>query len=95
MKVSHLLLQGYKDAAEKFSAESKIDAGVDLSTITERMNIRNAVQSGNIDFAIEQVNDLDPEILDTNPKLFFHLQQVKYSLLIIKQKLIEVTHMLN
>jgi hypothetical protein len=74
--MNYLVIEGYKDAAEKFSKESKVDAGVDLSTITERMNIRNAVQSGNIDSAIEQVNDLDPEILDTNPRLFFHLQQV-------------------
>ena len=30
---------------------------------------------GAIQEAVELVNDVDPEILDTNPKLFFHLQQ--------------------
>ena len=35
----------------------------DLSTIQERMNVRTAVESGNIDEAIEKVNDLDPEVL--------------------------------
>ena len=30
---------------------------------------------GAIEEAVELVNDVDPEILDTNSKLFFHLQQ--------------------
>ena len=37
--------------------------------------IRNAIQRGEISAAIEKVNDLNPEILDTNPQLFFHLQK--------------------
>lgn len=31
--------------------------------------------SGSIQEAVELVNDVDPEILDTNSTLFFHLQQ--------------------
>ena len=31
--------------------------------------------AGSIQEAVELVNDVDPEILDTNPTLFFHLQQ--------------------
>ncbi|KAJ8566850.1 hypothetical protein K7X08_002672 [Anisodus acutangulus] len=33
------------------------------------------LHAGNVEDAIEKVNDLNPEILDTNPQLFFHLQQ--------------------
>ncbi|KAJ3184128.1 Glucose-induced degradation complex subunit [Irineochytrium annulatum] len=75
--MNYLVIEGYKDAAEKFSEESGIAPGIDLTSIEDRMNIRNAVQVGHIDEAIERVNDLDPEILDTNPRLFFHLQQQK------------------
>ncbi|KAJ3299807.1 Glucose-induced degradation complex subunit [Borealophlyctis nickersoniae] len=75
--MNYLVIEGYKDAAEKFSNESGLQPRVDLASIEDRMNIRNAVQAGNIDDAIERVNDLDPEILDTNPKLYFHLQQQK------------------
>ncbi|TPX30342.1 hypothetical protein SmJEL517_g06079 [Synchytrium microbalum] len=75
--MNYLVIEGYKDAAEKFATESGLPPTVDLAHIEDRMNIRNAVQSGNIEEAIERVNDLDPEILDTNPKLFFHLQQQK------------------
>ncbi|KAJ3330477.1 Glucose-induced degradation complex subunit [Blyttiomyces sp. JEL0837] len=73
--MNYLVIEGYKDAAENFAAESGLIPSVDLGSIEERMNIRNAIQMGNIEEAIERVNDLDPEILDTNPRLFFHLQQ--------------------
>ncbi|XP_050108486.1 protein GID8 homolog isoform X3 [Malus sylvestris] len=65
--MNFLVTEGYVDAAEKFH--------IDLATITERMAVKKAVQCGNVEDAIEKVNDLNPEILDTNPQLFFHLQQ--------------------
>jgi len=60
--MNYLVIEGYKDAAEKFSQESGLQPSVDLLYIEERMNIRNTIQSGNIDEAIEKVNDLDPEV---------------------------------
>ena len=36
--------------------------GIDLAAITDRMDIRKAVQSGNVEEAIERVNDLNPEV---------------------------------
>eukprot|EP00854_Cymbomonas_tetramitiformis_P001273 gene1273-1858_t len=39
------------------------------------MAIRKAVQSGQVEDAIEKVNDLNPEILEDRAQLFFHLQQ--------------------
>ncbi|KAJ2997841.1 Glucose-induced degradation complex subunit [Globomyces sp. JEL0801] len=65
--MNYLVIEGFKDAAQKFATESNVDPVVNLETIQDRMNIRNAVQNGNIELAIE--------ILDTHPKLFFHLQQ--------------------
>ncbi|KAI9209126.1 CTLH/CRA C-terminal to lish motif domain-containing protein [Polychytrium aggregatum] len=76
--MNYLVIEGYKDAAEKFHFETGIEPNVDLSSIEDRMYIRNALHIGNVDEAIERVNDLDPEILDSNPKLFFHLQQQKF-----------------
>jgi hypothetical protein len=60
--MNYLIIQGYKDAAEKFAAEASLQPHVDLSTIEDRMTIRQAVESGRIDEAIEKVNDLDPEV---------------------------------
>nr|XP_043620973.1 protein GID8 homolog [Erigeron canadensis] len=73
--MNFLVTEGYVDAAEKFRKESGTEPDIDLGTITDRMAVKKAVQSGNVEDAIEKVNDLNPEILDTNPQLFFHLQQ--------------------
>jgi hypothetical protein len=35
---------------------------VDIASIQDRMDIRRAVQSGNVDAAIERVNDLNPDV---------------------------------
>jgi hypothetical protein len=87
--MNYLVIEGYKDAAEKFSMEAGISTNVDLSSIQDRMDIRNAIQDGNIEEAIEKVNDLDPEILDTNPKIYFHLQQQRLIELIRENKIAE------
>ena len=66
--------EGFKEAAEKFRMESGIQPGVDLDTLDERIKIREAVQNGQIEEAIELVNNLHPELLDNNRHLYFHLQ---------------------
>ncbi|ESQ29333.1 hypothetical protein EUTSA_v10023660mg [Eutrema salsugineum] len=73
--MNFLVTEGYVEAAEKFQRESGTKPEIDLATITDRMAVKKAVQNGNVEDAIEKVNDLNPEILDTNPELFFHLQQ--------------------
>ncbi|KAL3157721.1 Glucose-induced degradation complex subunit [Trebouxia sp. C0010 RCD-2024] len=70
-----LVTEGYVDAADIFQKESNTKPGVDLAAITDRMEIRKAVQSGDIQQAIERVNDLNPEILEQQHQLSFHLQQ--------------------
>ncbi|KAK1260194.1 hypothetical protein QJS04_geneDACA022527 [Acorus gramineus] len=76
--MNFLVTEGYVEAAEKFRMESGTEPDIDLATITDRMAVKKAVQCGNVKDAIEKVNDLNPEILDTNPQLFFHLQQQRF-----------------
>lgn len=73
--MEYLVKEGFKDAVLSFQTESGIDPGVDMGILDEQIKIRAAVESGSIQDAVVLVNDVDPEILDTNPKLFFHLQQ--------------------
>ncbi|KAA3489105.1 glucose-induced degradation protein 8-like protein [Gossypium australe] len=79
--MNFLVTEGYVEAAEKFRMESgthrirQHENYIDLATITDRMAVKKAVQCGNVEDAIEKINDLNPEILDTNPRLFFQLQQ--------------------
>lgn len=42
-------MQGYVDAARVFERESGTAPGVDLDLITDRMDIRKAVQSGDVE----------------------------------------------
>lgn len=51
------------EAAQTFEKESGTVPGIDLGAITDRMKIRKAVQSGNVEEAIERVNDLNPEVM--------------------------------
>jgi len=73
--MNYLVVEGYKDVAETFRRESGTDPEVDLNAMEERMKIRNSIQQGNIQEGIERVNDLNPEILDSDPRLVFHLKQ--------------------
>jgi hypothetical protein len=58
----HLFLQGYVDAARMLEQESGTAPGVELGSITDRMEIRKAVQSGQVEEAIDKVNDMNPEV---------------------------------
>ncbi|KAK9791866.1 hypothetical protein WJX73_010094 [Symbiochloris irregularis] len=73
--MNYLVTEGFVEAAEVFMAESGTQPGVDLPAITDRMQIRKALQSGNVEDAIDRVNDLNPEILEEGHELDFHLQQ--------------------
>ncbi|KAB2065207.1 hypothetical protein ES319_A09G074900v1 [Gossypium barbadense] len=59
--MNFLVTEGYVEAAEKFQMESGTEPDIDLATITDRMAVKKAVQSGNVEDAIEKVNDLNPE----------------------------------
>lgn len=75
--MNYLVIEGYKEAAEKFQQECGTSPGIDLRSISDRMATRVAIQRGDVQAAIERANDLNPLILDENPQLFFHLQQQK------------------
>ncbi|RWW32259.1 hypothetical protein GW17_00003074 [Ensete ventricosum] len=60
--MNFLVTEGYVDAAEKFWIESGTRPDIDLATITDRMAVKKALQSGNVEDAIEKVNDLNPTV---------------------------------
>ncbi|KAB7502641.1 Glucose-induced degradation protein 8-like protein [Armadillidium nasatum] len=73
--MNYLVMEGFKEAAEKFSVEANIKPPMDLERLDERIKIRTAIQNGHIQEAMRMVTALHPEILDDNSKLFFHLQK--------------------
>jgi len=91
--MDYLVVEGYKEAAQNFARESGMTTSAaqeaDFESIQNRMTIRQAIQQGNIVEAIERVNDLNPEILDKDPSLYFHLQQQRLIELIRQKKIDE------
>ncbi|CAA2967461.1 protein GID8 homolog isoform X2 [Olea europaea var. sylvestris] len=87
--MNFLFTEGYVEAAESFRLESWTAPDIDLATIAVLMGVNKAVQSGRVEDAMEKVNDFNPEILDTNPQLFFHLQQQRLIELIRNGKVFE------
>ncbi|KAK8865626.1 hypothetical protein IAR55_000770 [Kwoniella newhampshirensis] len=73
----YLLIEGFSDAAVEFARETGLPHDVDHEKIQERMAIREAVEDGRVEEAVRRVNELDPEILDTNPPLLFHLHLLR------------------
>ena len=82
------LSEGFKEAAEKFALESGIKAPAELEHLDERIKIRDAIQSGRIQEATALVNQLHPDLLDSDNYLFFHLQQ-QHLIELIRNKNIE------
>ena len=72
--MEYLVKEGFKEAALEFQKETGIDPGLDGSVMDQQISIRKAVEAGDVSSAVETVNELDPEILDTSAQLFFHLQ---------------------
>ena len=60
--MDYLVIEGFKSAAEEFSQEANITPPVDFESIESRMNIREALQRGDVENAIALVNDLNPEV---------------------------------
>lgn len=87
--MNYLVIEGYKDAAEQFCNETGMSPFVDLAFMESRMKIRAAIQNGSIEEAIDLVNDLNSEILDTNPRLYFRLLQQQLIELIRHEKTAE------
>mmetsp|Transcript_27558 Transcript_27558/g.27242 ORF Transcript_27558/g.27242 Transcript_27558/m.27242 type:complete len:194 (+) Transcript_27558:94-675(+) len=72
--MNYLVLEGYKTAAEQFRTESGTEPGVELSTLEDRMKIRNAIMKGQIEEAIDMINVSNPSLLQQNQSLFFNLR---------------------
>ena len=79
--MDYLVIEGFKSAAEEFSREAGIASPVDLDSIESRMNIREALQRGDVSEAIARVNDLNPEV-----RTCFMTTMMRHSILLAAPK---------
>jgi hypothetical protein len=75
--MDYLVSEGYPRAAEKFAKEANIQLPLEEESIQSRVEIRRAIHAGDIDTAITKINDLNPQILDTDPALHFDLLRLQ------------------
>ncbi len=71
-----IISEGFKEAAEKFGSETGICYPYNLESLNERIKIREALEIGNIEKAINYINNMHPELIDTNRPLAFHLRVI-------------------
>lgn len=79
--LEYLIVEGYKDAAEKFQNEIGIEEPLTEvhstgASLEERMEIREAVLSRRIEFTIDRVNQLWPELFENNPYIYFQVMSL-------------------
>ena len=60
--MDYLISQGYPHAAQKFATEANMRLTSDVNSITQRIEIRDAIHSGNIQTAIERINEMNPQV---------------------------------
>lgn len=68
------ILEGFKEAAEKFQQESGVKPSVELHSLDDRIRIRDSIINGRVKEATSLINNLHPELLDNDRYLYFHLQ---------------------
>ena len=68
------LSEGHQEAAEHFQLEANVEPTEDTSTLHERMKVREAIQDGRIETAVQLIDSHFPGLLLSNDELRFQLQ---------------------
>lgn len=69
--MDYLITEGYPAAARKFAIEANIQPNTDFESINERVEIRDSIHKGDLQTAIEKINELNPQVcLATSPHAF-------------------------
>jgi len=96
--MDYLISEGFKEAAERFKTEANIDTekvfeiknyAETNDQIDQRIAVRSAIETGNIEHAIRLINDYYPELIDNNRLMYFKLQQQQLIELIRNHKIEE------
>ncbi|KAL9618611.1 MAG: hypothetical protein Q9160_006722 [Pyrenula sp. 1 TL-2023] len=75
--MDYLITEGYPSAARKFALEANIQPKTGLETVEERVEIRESIHRGDLQTAIEKINELNPQLLDTDTSLHFSLLRLQ------------------
>ncbi|KAI0999389.1 hypothetical protein K3495_g8808 [Podosphaera aphanis] len=82
--LEYLITEGYPCAAARFSKEANLKPHQPDNEIRARYEIQHSVHTGDIQHALNLINDLDPEMLDREPSLHSDLLRLQLIELIRK-----------
>ena len=60
--MDYLVSEGYPEAAHNFAIEANLQPRTDADSIQDRVEIRNLIYAGDIQAAIERINELNPQV---------------------------------
>ena len=63
--MDYLVSEGYPSAAQNFAVEANIQPRADVESIQERVEIRSLIYAGDIQTAIEKINELNSQVRST------------------------------
>jgi len=75
--LDYLTTEGYPSAAAKFSKEANLRPQQAEESVQARRQIQHSIHSGRIQDAIEALNELEPQVLDSDPSLHFALLRLQ------------------
>jgi len=75
--LDYLTTEGYPSAAAKFSKEANLRPQQDDESVKARQQIQHSIHKGSIQDAIDALNELEPQVLDSNPSLHFALLRLQ------------------
>ncbi|RDL30484.1 Uncharacterized protein BP5553_10362 [Venustampulla echinocandica] len=75
--LDYLTTEGYPSAAAKFSKEANLRPQQEEESVRARRQIQHSIHLGSIQEAIDELNDLEPHVLDGNPSLHFALLRLQ------------------
>lgn len=60
-----LVQSGYPEAASRFAEEANMSTNAENSLMEERVRIKNAIYQGDLQTAIEEINEIDVSVSST------------------------------
>ena len=60
--MNYLVTEGYPETAQILAAEANMAMDSEVSPIQERLEIRNLIYAGDIQNAIERINEVNPQV---------------------------------
>ncbi|KAI9745600.1 MAG: hypothetical protein M1818_001134 [Claussenomyces sp. TS43310] len=75
--LDYLTAEGYPSAADRFSKEANLRPLEQQDSVIVRDQVKHNIHLGSILNAIEAINELNPQILDSDPSLHFALLRLQ------------------